>query len=252
MNLDSSHVLHTKQPCALTLNTQSNKLLFIHQPSDLIPAWRLHPLLLHISTHQELNSCPLKHSFWVGGMTYACLCVPLLDRTPHHLLSSPQLLHSENVCVSVFPCSREVKSVCGHANTCITTLMWMLWLCWCIILLTAVHFSHFSDTQMAVLSLCSIVNLSCFPLSAPVSTNAIYNQALFKVSLPANSRKRPRHNTETCSQIHENMRSFWKQRCKHLSGSGVFLRSNQRVVGRRTMETSVGATVVTLHRDDAF
>lgn len=179
-------------------------------------------------------------------MTYACLCVPLFDRPPHHLPSSPQLLRSENVCVSVFPCSREVKSVCGHANTCITTLVWMLWLCWRIVLLTAVHFS---DTPIR---LCShsvplwICLASLSQLLYPQMSSLI--RLYSKRPYPRNERKRPRHFTETCSQIHENMRS----RCKHLSGSGVFLRSNQRVVGRRTMETSVGATVVTLHRHDAF
>lgn len=33
--------------------------------------------------------------------------------------------------------------------------------------------------------------------------------------------------------MHESTHLFWKQRCKHLAGSGVFLRANQRAVGEQ-------------------
>lgn len=92
------------------------------------------------------------------GLTSVCLCVPLFDKPPHHLLLSPQLLVQGMyafLCIRVHLMQnvRVCVCVCRHAITCVTTLMWMPGPCLCTASPTAVHFSHFSDTQIVAFSI---------------------------------------------------------------------------------------------------
>ena len=92
----------------------------------------------------------------VGVCVCVCVCVcPAIWQTPSSSALVATAAAWENACVCVHPCSVKQRGSrtqvgSGHANTCITTRVWMLWMC--VLLLTAAQSSQSSNNQTPLVS----------------------------------------------------------------------------------------------------